>query len=516
MTHAKTAKDLWLAGIEKEKENALARAASLKSSVSASSSKKRQQLENKKKILLNHAHVSMSSLALRHVHIVACELICMDLSLSTLSCSILRGENMTTTEAKNDDSSKDTLDKVVKQGKRGLALLRQQQQQAGDSVAAVTPVQLLRAALHLCMGMAQLRRGDSIVSVVHALAQISLVPMEEEETETEMVATMKNIQQSTTLCLVECHAYSNGRADEKEPNNAFDQGRDLCKNMAIKHFLVVGLCGMLDAKECQSGGNVSRTLKDTKKMIRSVKLLSKSLEMLEEQQQQQEQQQQGTTLYTSHWEALFHLELGNVMWLLGNKTGNAEEEQHYRTWKSRKDKDHSYFHWMKAARLRPNWGAVLCCLGKFFLANGKKVEKGLQFIERGLGINPFMNEEGTLYAQTLLSLVPSSPSSTIDADPNIQQALATYDRVMVESQGKAPWALEGRLLLLLLLLSLKNTGLLTLPSGLFGVYLCNFEPFFFQERVHCTWVCCREKVWTIPLWRCMLKNPSTRTKVCYV
>ena len=46
LTHAKTAKDLWLAGIEKEKENALARAASLKSSVSASSSKKRQQLEN--------------------------------------------------------------------------------------------------------------------------------------------------------------------------------------------------------------------------------------------------------------------------------------------------------------------------------------------------------------------------------------------------------------------------------------------------------------------------------------
>ena len=128
MTHAKTAKDLWLAGIEKEKENALARAASLKSSVSASSSRKRQQLESKKKILLNHAHVSMSSLALRHIHIVACELICMDLSLSTLSCSILRGENMTTTEAKNDDSSKDTLDKVVKQGKRGLALLQQQQQ----------------------------------------------------------------------------------------------------------------------------------------------------------------------------------------------------------------------------------------------------------------------------------------------------------------------------------------------------------------------------------------------------
>ena len=167
---------------------------------------------------------------------------------------------MTTTEAKNDDSSKDTLDKVVKQGKRGLALLQQQQQQqASDSVAAVTPVQLLRAALHLCMGMAQLRRGDSIVSVVHALAQISLVPMEEEETETQMVATMKNIQQSTTLCLVECHAYSNGRVDEKEPNIAFDQGRDLCKNMAIKHFLVVGLCGMLDAKECQIGGNVSRT-----------------------------------------------------------------------------------------------------------------------------------------------------------------------------------------------------------------------------------------------------------------
>ena len=81
-----------------------------------------------------------------------------------------------------------------------------------------------------------------------------------EEEETEMVATMKNIQQSTTLCLVECHTYNNGRVDEKEPNNAFDQGRNLCKNMAIKNFLVVGLGGMLDAKECQSGGNVSRTL----------------------------------------------------------------------------------------------------------------------------------------------------------------------------------------------------------------------------------------------------------------
>jgi tetratricopeptide (TPR) repeat protein len=446
LKHATDALSIWMNEKKKERKNMELYQASLKSSISLSSTNKKKNLIIKMKELLNKDE-HIASVHLRDMCIILCHLIYSDLTLSTIDASIVRNDSNTVSELDNQASSVSILNTVISQCTRGINMI-----QEIEALSSSMHVQVLTNALRLCIGIAKIRNGSSLMNIKSCFTSIvdddvngkSIVTenkMEENEKDRTLLNTNKQIQRYATLGLIECAAYGTLKSD-------YDHGRQLCKEIDIKNFIVVGLGGMIDSKECIGLiSNVSRSssdddvvfaAKEIKELKRAIVLLSKALDMIDNEKIQK-------TLCTTHWEAIFHIELGNAMWKLKSKDGtttDVDDDNDYR-----KNKKYCYNHWMKAIRLRPSWGVTLCYLGKYFIYNNtstndkqinKYVNRGLQLIESGLVKNPFMKNEGKLYACTLLS------PSTVDNSPeNINRVIDTYDTVIYESKGLAKWALNG-------------------------------------------------------------------------
>ena len=408
LKHAKIALTLWQEEVQRETKAEQQRDAAAKSSVSLSSTAKKRQLEAKKKVLLE-CELFVPSKFLRETWMTACRLKCVDLMLANSQSSVLRGEIV---------EGDHPLDPIIRLSSDGL-------NGSSSSVSTSSASSSMLSALHMCVGIARMRRNDPISTVSTCF---------------EQSVSNAQSQRMATLGLVECAAM-HPVPSSLAAKQGYKQGREQLKGIDTKDFLVLGLGGMLDSRESQGMNGKDERAKQTKRRKRSMLLLQKALEMLEEESSNRNDD----STWLQHWEAIFRLELGRIMWYLG------DEEPDYRT-----NKAHCYTQWIRSAKLRSSWGAPLCCLGKYFVftsSSKKSIQRGLLLIERGLHTNPMMAEEGTLYAYTLLS----TPSAATNSDI-YQRAIETYKSAIEGSLGRATWASQGAGALHMGLLSRMQVG----------------------------------------------------------
>ncbi len=366
-----------------------------------------------------------------HLFEAAGHLRCADLSLAGSGGSVLRGEGMAP-----GSERKGRLRAVVRHTKAGLAAVPWSASGTLDPLAAA-----LRAGLCVCQGHAMSRQGAGGANDPRSSYEAALAAVAAAESGPDVGA----IATAAKLGLAECDVYAARFEEARRRLEAL--GGDVSGQAGVVGLL--GLADHLESNASHEGADESRVL-----LKRAVARLTEAV-ALASLSGAAAAAAPPAALADTHTEATLNLWLAQAMWDADSDPRTTTDDATGPGYRASRDSGGCFPRLIRAAKLRPGWGAPFGLLGRHYVSHAgggaAVVSRGTKCLERALATDPRLETEGRLLVATLLANAAGGSERDTSAlfyvvepaDSPVAKVRRVYEEAIARSGGAAAWAWEG-------------------------------------------------------------------------